>query len=72
MIADCKYCGDNSVYSIAKVSGKAECYYDNVGEMAAEQETDHLNWQHLKTVYCVRCGRKRTDLAIQRGLLLAK
>jgi len=68
MIKPCK-CGDNGVSSKAKVSGFAECFYDDIGHMADEQNIDMLKWDLRTTVYCVSCQKRRKDLRILQGIL---
>ena len=55
---------------MAKVSGFAECYYTDVGELVDEQNIDKLDWEHRATVYCMRCRRRRRDLRIVEAKLI--
>jgi len=70
MIKPCSYCGSSEVYSLAKVSGFAECFYFDVGELVEEQNIDKLNWEHRATVYCLRCRRRRRDLRVVEAKLV--
>jgi len=70
MIKPCPHCGGDEVYSLAKVSGFAECFYTDVGELVDELSIDRLNWEHRATVYCVRCGHRRRDLRIEGAKLV--
>lgn len=70
MIKPCPYCGSNEVFSFAKVSGFAECFYPDVGELVEEQNIDKLNWEHRATVYCIRCRRRRRDLRVVEAKLV--
>jgi hypothetical protein len=68
MIPSCK-CGSNDIFSKARVSGYADCFYADIGQGVVEQNIDNLDWLHLKTVYCMRCRKGRRDLTIEHGIL---